>query len=167
MASHFMSFAETEGHTYLLIYYQLVDSNNIRLNHNTDSDYVVWDVNTSTIVVNLESIAGLQWSRLNVPNSINCRYQLYSDLVCRKRLDQQPRNNNLIKPEITSMVMGKHKLLESEMSNLIFLGSLNGDIHVAWAKSLDYGGSFSQAPKEEDMYLAKSYVAHNSFVDCM
>jgi WD40 repeat protein len=106
MASYFMSFAESEGKTYLLIYYQLVDSNNIRLNHLTDSDYIVWDVNTSTIVVSLDLISHIVWRRLNIPNSINCRYQIYTDLLAgRNRFGQNiPRNNNLIKPEITSMV---------------------------------------------------------------
>jgi hypothetical protein len=80
MACYFMSFAEAEGKTYLLIYYQLVDSNNIRLNHMTESDYIVWDVNTSTIVVNLDLISHIPWRRLNFPNSINSQYQLYTDL---------------------------------------------------------------------------------------
>lgn len=166
MASYFMSFAECEDRTYLLIYYQLVDSNNIRLNHSTDADYIVWDVNTSTIVVNLESIANVQWKRLNVPNSIDCRYQLYNDLVWKKKQLQPPRNNNLLKPEITSMFAGRHKYAgDSDSLNVLFMGSLNGDVHVAWTKSIDCGESCNQASKDEEMFLARSYTAHNSFVD--
>jgi hypothetical protein len=107
----------------------------------------------------------MQWKRLNVPNSIGCRYQLYNELARRKAMDA-PRNNNLIKPEITSMFAGRYKYMgDPEPSNILFMGTLNGDLHVAWAKSIDYGDNFNYAPKEDEMYLARSYTAHDSFVD--
>lgn len=70
-----MNFTENEGKIYLLIYEQLVDVYSMeRLNCNKDGNYLIWDVNTSTMIANLDLVANLNWKRLSVPNSIYARY---------------------------------------------------------------------------------------------
>ena len=50
-----MMFTENEGKTYLLIYEQLVDINSHnKLNYNKDGNYIIWDVNTSTMIANTD-----------------------------------------------------------------------------------------------------------------
>ena len=82
MAVHSMMFTQSEGKTYLLIYQQLIDIiTNNRLNFNKDGNYVIWDVNTATMIANLSEISNLMWKKLSVPNSIYARYQRYNNLT--------------------------------------------------------------------------------------
>jgi hypothetical protein len=82
MATHSMMFTESEGKTYLLIYEQLTDAHSQnKLNCNKDGNYIIWDVNTSTMIANLDQISGLNWKKISVPNSIYARYQMYGSLT--------------------------------------------------------------------------------------
>ena len=81
MACNSMMFTEREGKTYLLIYEQLVDLDQNPLNFTKDGNYIVWDVNTSTVIANLDQISNLYWEKLSIPNSIYARYQLYEGLT--------------------------------------------------------------------------------------
>lgn len=48
-----------------------------RVNCNKDGNYLIWDVNTSTMIANLDLVANLNWKKLNVANSIYARYLSY------------------------------------------------------------------------------------------
>ncbi len=55
MAAHTMMFTENEGKTYLLIYEQLIDIKTHKsLNLDKDGNYIIWDVNTSTMIANTD-----------------------------------------------------------------------------------------------------------------
>lgn len=80
-----MNFTENEGKIYLLIYEQLVDVYGMeRLNCNKDGNYLIWDVNTSTMIANLDLVANLNWKRLSVPNSIYARYLEYENFTLKE-----------------------------------------------------------------------------------
>jgi hypothetical protein len=51
------------------------------LNFNKDGNYVIWDVNTATMIANLTEVSNLIWKKLAVPNSIYARYQRYNNLT--------------------------------------------------------------------------------------
>lgn len=72
----------SEGKTYLLIYEQLVNvATHNRLNFNKDGNYIIWDVNTCTMIANTDEVSGLFWKKLNVPSSIYARYQRHQSLT--------------------------------------------------------------------------------------
>jgi hypothetical protein len=82
MATHSMMFTESEGKTYLLIYEQLTDVyTQNKLNCNKDGNYIVWDVNTSTMIANLDLVSGLSWKKIAVPNAVYARYQMHGNLT--------------------------------------------------------------------------------------
>jgi hypothetical protein len=66
---------------YLLIYYQLIDSGQNRLNFSTDGKYSVWDVSTSTMIANLDLIASLNWKKLCFQNSVFSKYTFYKGII--------------------------------------------------------------------------------------
>ncbi len=55
-AVYFMTFSD-EG-TYLLIYYQLIDNYLVRVNHDSQGHYIVWDINNNVANKNWDSIKG-------------------------------------------------------------------------------------------------------------
>ncbi len=71
------------GKFYLLIYYQLIDANLNKMNFSSDGKYNVWDVNTSTMIANLDLIASLNWKKFCFQNSIFCKYRFYKDLTSK------------------------------------------------------------------------------------
>ena len=71
------------GKLYLLIYYQLIDANLNKMNFSNDGKYNVWDVNTSTMIANLDLIASLNWKKFCFQNSIYCKYKFYKDLTSK------------------------------------------------------------------------------------
>lgn len=74
-----MTFSEDEH--YLLIYYQLIDNNQIRVNNDPKGgNYTVWDIKTNSAVKTHDIIKEIKWSKLNFPNSLNCLYQFYQNL---------------------------------------------------------------------------------------
>lgn len=81
MAAYSMTFAEGEGKFYLLIYYQLVDSFQNRLNYSTEGKYNVWDVSTSTMIANLDLVGSLNWKKLCFQNSIFSKYMFWKNLI--------------------------------------------------------------------------------------
>ena len=126
MASHSMMFTEHEGKTYLLIYEQLIDLNQNRLNFTKDGNYIVWDVNTSTVIANMDQVSGLIWNKISVPNSLYARYQLYDTLTVNKELYHQHTgkhvNSNLLVPHFSAMF---------SFLDYVMMGSINGDLHMA------------------------------------
>lgn len=81
MAAYSMAFAEGEGKFYLLIYYQLIDCYQNRLNFSTEGKYSVWDVSTSTMIANLDLIGSLNWKKLCFQNSIFSKYIFWKNLT--------------------------------------------------------------------------------------
>lgn len=79
MAVCSMMFTKTnENKTYLLIFEQLVNVvTHNRLNFNKDGKYIIWDVDTCTMIANTEQVSTLMWDKINVPNSIYARYHRY------------------------------------------------------------------------------------------
>ena len=133
-----MSFAEYEGKTYLLIFEQLVDAKQNRMNYSKSGNYMVWDVNTSTVIANLDMIRGIIWKKICVPNSIHTKYKIYDSMTMAEETDDEtPQNNNLLIPYIASMI--------NTTANII-LGSINGDLHLARLRSLEYSNMFNQYP---------------------
>ncbi len=51
-AVHYMSFSSDTDNRYLLIYYQLIDKYLIRLNQDTEGQYIIWDILSNTGVKN-------------------------------------------------------------------------------------------------------------------
>lgn len=64
-----------------MIYYQLINNQQTRLNNDPQGVYIVWDLQSNTSVKNWESIKNIQWKRLNFPNSLNAHYQFYDHLI--------------------------------------------------------------------------------------
>lgn len=167
MASHSMMFTEHEGKTYLLIYEQLVDLNQNRLNFTKDGNYIVWDVNTSTVIANMDQVSSLNWNKISVPNSVYARYQLYDSLTMNKDLTDKKlakRSNFKEKNHVNSNLLVPHFSAMSSLFEHIIMGSINGDLHLAQASCLEFDTMIEKYPKNEEMFVAKSYPAHPSEV---
>lgn len=130
MAAYYLTFLESEGKTYLLIYYQIVDSNQVRINYLTETKYILWDIDTETTVVNFELLNQVLWKKLNFPNSISCRYQLYNS---NTEKSTKLQNSNLLKADMTAMLTLGH---EKNQNDFMVLGSLNGDLHLVSTYSI-------------------------------
>lgn len=64
------------------------------------------------------------------------------------------------------MLNMNYKNSSDSESGYLILGSLNGDVHLVQARCLEYG-TMNDNPPDSEMYLGRSYAAHNSFVDNM
>jgi len=150
-------FTENEGKTYLLIYEQLTDvESQNKLNCNKDGNYIVWDVNTSTMIANLDQIAGLIWKKISVPNSVYARYQMYDSLTLNSEFNlttNASSNTNLLVPYFSAML---------NLPNHLLFGSVNGDVHIAQTSCLDYEKMIEAFPRRKDMFVGKTYPAHCS-----
>jgi len=81
-----MTFSEDEH--YLLIYYQLIDNNQIRVNSDPKGGiYTIWDIKTNSAVKTNDIIKEIKWSKLNFPNSLNCLYQFHQNLSSNEEED--------------------------------------------------------------------------------
>lgn len=110
-------------------------NNHNKLNYSKDGNYIIWDVNTSTMIANTDEVCSLSWKKIAVPNSIYTRYQRYDYLTVNHEYSSEATNSNmyvnsnLLIPYISTMV---------NLPNYIVLGSVNGDIHIAHISCLDY-----------------------------
>jgi hypothetical protein len=69
----FMTFSQNSE--LLMIHYQLFDNNLVRLNTDIYGRLVVFDFNNnSTQIKRWDELSTMDWSRLNFPNHVNCRY---------------------------------------------------------------------------------------------
>lgn len=68
-------------------------------------------------------------------------------------MEKPNSNTNLSKPYFTSMI---------NLPSHIFLGSLNGDIHIAQTSCLEYGKMLTSIPREKQLFVGKTYPAHCS-----
>lgn len=79
VAAYYMTFSIDD--LYLLIYYQTVDNDQIRVNEDTQGHYAVWDLTADNRVWNPDTIKNLSWRKLNFPNSIYAQYLFYSNIL--------------------------------------------------------------------------------------
>lgn len=140
-----------------MIYEQLTDvySQN-KLNCNKDGNYIVWDVNTSTMIANLDLVSGLNWKKISVPNAVYARYQMHGNLTVNELSPNNintSTNSNLLIPYFSTMI---------NLPNHLILGSVNGDIHIVQSSCLEYEKMLDSFPKRKDMLVGKTYPAHCS-----
>mmetsp|Transcript_19935 Transcript_19935/g.17033 ORF Transcript_19935/g.17033 Transcript_19935/m.17033 type:complete len:95 (+) Transcript_19935:1974-2258(+) len=79
MAVYFMTFGREENH--LLIYYQIVDNYQIRVNNDKQSVLIVWDLDSNTRITNDNDLKKIQWKKYNFPNSLHSKYIFYQNML--------------------------------------------------------------------------------------
>ncbi|EGR29518.1 PH domain protein [Ichthyophthirius multifiliis] len=166
-AVYFMTFSKDED--FLLIYYQLVDNYLVRINHDQQGHYMVWDIKNNQAVKLWDSIKSIQWQIFNFPNSLVAQYQYYSQLLIpdegfgnTQQGSSSNNNNQLVghntQPPYMSVMLSS--------GNTLICGSIKGDLHLVKQQCLYSDKDFqNQQNKPNYMCLAKSYSAHVSFVN--
>lgn len=132
-------------------------NNHNKLSYSKDGNYLIWDVNTSTMIANIDEYSNLQWKKLVIPNSIYARYQRYDSLTLNNDSNTKPNyvNSNLLIPYMSAM---------ANLPNYLILGSVNGDLHIVHASCLEYDRMSETNPKDRELFVAKTYNAHCSQV---
>ncbi|CAD8183513.1 unnamed protein product [Paramecium pentaurelia] len=158
VAAYFMTFSQ-DGN-YLLIYYQLINNQQTRINNDPQGVYIIWDLNSNTSVKNWETIKNIQWKKLNFPNSLHSQYQFYDSLIGNPKQKQEQETNlanEILKTPVMSVMV--------DISPFLICGSTNGDLHLVKSSCLYYDKDFITEISKKQKCLAKSYSAHVSFVN--
>ena len=124
MAIYFMAFSS--DNSYLMVYFQRVDNQQIRENRDRNGNYVVWDLSSNNLVTNDTIYNNVQFKKNNFPNHINARYRVLS-----RRLDflnGQDKNVNLLIEALQNSEIGISAI--SNGKEYSYLGSVDGEIFI-------------------------------------
>ena len=83
-----MTFSQDEN--YLMMYYQLVDNNLVRVNNDPHGFYQVYDLVNKQLIKSWDPINNIQWRNFNFPNSLLARYGYYPSLIEQKGFIDEP-----------------------------------------------------------------------------
>lgn len=144
---HFMVFSNDEN--YLLLYYQLIDNQHLRINNDPNGLFVLWDLNNNNSVKNWDLMKKIKWDKLNFPNSIDAINIKHPKINIEHDLDRNQED----KVNMTAMYNSQ---------NFLFLGNSQGNIHFAKLYAIQNNNSNNEFNK---MCLGKSQSAHFSFIN--
>lgn len=157
---HFMQF--TIDDIYLMVCYQNIDQNQIRINANDSPPYIIIDLRTNNPHHNLDSLKNAKFLQNNFPNSI---------VGCKKTVDISRAVNyrNLHVIDSLPEALRPNNIICSAMrrsDKITFLGCTEGDIYIC--KNSFYSPCEDKITTDEItsyFCIAKMYAAHISFVD--
>ncbi|KAL4455920.1 hypothetical protein ABPG73_008674 [Tetrahymena malaccensis] len=183
-AVYFMTFSINDD--FLLIYYQLVDNYLVRINHDQQGHYMIWDIKNNQAVKLWENIQSIKWQKLNFPNSLKAQYQYYPQLLIADEISKDTLSSNIgplgsnVNQQLNTaqgaQIVGNNAQVPyiSVMLDLkpyLICGSIKGDLHLVkqtcLMKDKDGKEGISQniVVRPDQMCLAKSYSSHVSFVN--
>ena len=161
MAIYFMAFST--DNSYLMVYFQRVDNQQVRENRDKNGNYVVWDLNSNNLVTNDTIYNNVQFARNNFPNHVNGRYRL----VSRKPHFLGARGQTSIESELEALQhpsIGVSAIYNG--GDFTFLGSVDGEIFIVKNDFFRFDEVTVPEKLPLEVYCqAKLTQAHVSFVN--
>ena len=160
MAVFYMAFSADD--MFLMIYFQITDNFQIRNNEDKEGIYTLWDLQHNNQINTWEALKNIPFGKFNFPNHIYGLYQYYDGNLAELSNKQDEKYLYSVLQQKTNIVVSS---IGEYLMNL-FLGSINGDIHIVKKTALYFEkDGIADNINKSRLCQSKSYIGHVSFVN--